>query len=78
MNALHRLGIYTATEGLSLEELGVRSEGHRTFTGVRHPVSGGVDRGHDVAILFHGVPLMEEHHVTGVLTLVRESRTCVN
>ena len=31
-----------------------------------------VDRDHDVAILFHGVPLMASGEVTGVLTLVRD------
>ena len=31
-----------------------------------------IDRDHDVAILFHGVPLIARGEVTGVLTLVRD------
>jgi two-component sensor histidine kinase len=31
-----------------------------------------IDRGHDVAILFHCVPLLEHHLVTGVVTLLRD------
>jgi len=31
-----------------------------------------IDRGHDVAILFHCVPLLEHNLVTGVVTLLRD------
>jgi two-component sensor histidine kinase len=72
VNALHRLGIYTATEGHSLEEVGVRARAIERSLAFGIPSLEEVDRGHDVAILFHGVPLMEERRVTGVLTLVRD------
>jgi two-component sensor histidine kinase len=72
VNALHRLGIYTAAEGHSLEEVGVRARAIERSLAFGIPSLEEVDRGHDVAILFHGVPLMADRRVTGVLTLVRD------
>ncbi|MGA7834785.1 MAG: sensor histidine kinase [Acidimicrobiales bacterium] len=72
VNALHRLGIYISIEGLSLDELGVRARAIERSLEFGIPSLEEIDRGHDVAILFHGVPLLGEHKVTGVLTLVRD------
>jgi two-component sensor histidine kinase len=72
VNALHRLGIYTAAEGRSLDELGVQARAIERSLAFGIPSLEEVDRGHDVAILVHGVPLMADRHVTGVLTLVRD------
>lgn len=72
VNALHRLGIYTSAEGRSLDELGVQARAIERSLAFGIPSLEEVDRGHDVAILFHGVPLMSNRVVTGVLTLVRD------
>jgi two-component sensor histidine kinase len=72
VNALHRLGIYTSIEGRSLDELGVKARAIERSLEFGLPSLEEIDRGHDVAILFHGVPLLSDHKVTGVLTLVRD------
>jgi two-component sensor histidine kinase len=72
VNALHRLGIYTAAEGRTLQELGVNARVIERSLEFALPSLEEIDKGHDVAILFHGVPLVEDHGVTGVLTLVRD------
>jgi len=72
VNALHRLGIYTSAEGRTLDELGVQARAIERSLEFGIPSLEEIDRGHDVAILFHGVPLIEGPKVTGVLTLVRD------
>ena len=72
VNALHRLGIYTSVEGKSLTELGVRARAIERSLEFGIPSLEEVDRDHDVSILFHGVPLVAERKVSGVLTLVRD------
>jgi two-component sensor histidine kinase len=72
VNALHRLGIYTAVEGRSFADVGLRARAIERSLEFGIPSLEEVDRDHDVAILFHGVPLMAGSEVTGVLTLVRD------
>jgi two-component sensor histidine kinase len=72
VNALHRLGIYTAVEGRSFSDVGLRARAIERSLEFGIPSLEEVDRDHDVAILFHGVPLMSSGEVTGVLTLVRD------
>jgi two-component sensor histidine kinase len=72
VNALHRLGIYTAVEGRSFADVGLKARAIERSLEFGIPSLEEVDRGHDVAILFHGVPLMAVGQVTGVLTLVRD------
>ncbi|MHB2027346.1 MAG: sensor histidine kinase [Acidimicrobiales bacterium] len=72
VNALHRLGIYTSSEGRTFEELGVKTRVIDRSLEFAIPALEEVDRGHDVAILFHAVPLLDGHEVTGVLTLMRD------
>ncbi|HWD95713.1 MAG TPA: sensor histidine kinase [Acidimicrobiales bacterium] len=72
VNALHRLGIYSSVEGRSLQELDVRARAIERSLEFGIPSLEEVDRGHDVAILIHGVPLLADRKVTGVLTLVRD------
>ncbi|MDE3009071.1 MAG: histidine kinase N-terminal domain-containing protein [Acidobacteriota bacterium] len=71
-NALHRLGIYASPEGRTLRELGLRARFVERALEFALPTLEEVDRGHDVAILFHCVPLIERHRVTGVLARVRD------
>jgi two-component sensor histidine kinase len=72
VNALHRLGIYTSAEGRTLEDLGVKARVIERSLEFAIPSLEEVDVGHDVAILIHGVPLIEDGRATGVLTLVRD------
>src|ERR1019366_5238110 len=72
VNALHRLGTYTSAEGKTLAELGVKARVIERSLEFGIPTLEEVDKGHDVAIQFHGVPLKDGEKVTGVLTLVRD------
>jgi len=60
VNALHRLGSYTSAEGRTLDELGVHARVIERSLEFAIPALEEIDRGHDVAILFHGVPLIED------------------
>ena len=71
-NALHRLGIYSAVEGYTLAELGHRVRAIERALAFALPTMEEVDRGHDVAILFHCVPLVARDRVTGVVVLLRD------
>jgi two-component sensor histidine kinase len=71
-NALHRLGIYSPTEGHSLDELGLRVRVVDRSLEFGIPAMDEIDRGLDVAIVFHCVPLLEHGEVTGLITLVRD------
>jgi two-component sensor histidine kinase len=71
-NALHRLGVYASSEGRTLAELGLRVRVVERCLEYGMPALEEIDRGHDVAILFHCVPLLEHGLVTGVVVLVRD------
>ena len=71
-NALHRLGVYASAEGRTLAELGLRVRVVERCLEYGIPAVEEVDRGHDVAILVHCVPLLEHGKVTGVVMLVRD------
>jgi len=72
VNALHRLSIYSLIEGKTFDELGVDVRGIKRALEFGIPALEEVDRGHDVAIQFHGVPLLDHQSVTGVLAIVRD------
>ncbi len=71
-NALHRLGVYAATEGKTLAESGLRVRVVERSLEYGIPAMEEVDRSSDVAILFHCVPLFERGVVTGVVLLLRD------
>ncbi len=71
-NALHRMGIYAPAEGQTLAELGLGVRVVQRSLEYAIPAMEEIDRGHDVAILFHCVPLIEHNLVTGVVTLLRD------
>jgi two-component sensor histidine kinase len=71
-NALHRMGIYAPADGQTLAELGLRVRSVERALEYAIPAMEEIDRGHDVAILFHCVPLLEHNLVTGVVTLLRD------
>jgi two-component sensor histidine kinase len=71
-NAMHRLGLYTAMEGRALRDLGLRVRVVERALEFGIPAIEEVDRGSDVAILFHCVPLLRERQVSGVIVLMRD------
>jgi two-component sensor histidine kinase len=71
-NALHRLGVYAATEGKTLNESGLRVRVVERSLEYGIPAMEEVDRSSDVAILFHCVPLFDLGVVTGVVLLLRD------
>ncbi|MDE3064135.1 MAG: histidine kinase N-terminal domain-containing protein [Acidobacteriota bacterium] len=71
-NALHRLGVSTPTEARTLPELGLRVRVVERSLEYALPAMEEIDVGHDVAILFHCVPLLARSEVTGVVVLVRD------
>jgi two-component sensor histidine kinase len=71
-NAMHRLGLYASTEGRSLRDLGLRVRVVERALEFGIPAIEEVDRGTDVAILFHCVPLLSHSKVTGVIVLLRD------
>ncbi len=72
VNAMHRLGIYASNEGRTLPELGLRVRVVERSLQYEIPAMEEIDRGHDVAILFQSVPLLEYQRVTGALILLRD------
>ena len=71
-NAMHRLGLYSATEGRSLRDMGLRVRVVERALEFGIPAFEEIDRGADVAILFHCVPLVRGGEATGVLVLLRD------
>jgi two-component sensor histidine kinase len=72
MGALHRLGVYGSPEGQTMAELGLRVRVIERALEYALPAMDELDRGPDVAILVHCVPLLAEGEVTGALVLVRD------
>lgn len=71
-NALHRLGVYTSTEGKTFAAAGLRLRVVDRCLEYGIPAMEEVDRSSDVAILFHCVPLFDVGVVTGVVVLLRD------
>jgi two-component system, sensor histidine kinase PdtaS len=71
-NAMHRLGLYTAMEGRALRDLGLRVRVVERALEFGIPAIEEIDRGSDVAILFHCVPLLRGGNVNGVIVLMRD------
>jgi two-component system, sensor histidine kinase PdtaS len=69
---LHRLGVYTSAVGRSLKSLGLRVRALERSLEFGLPEVEEIDRGSDIAILFHCVPLLADGQATGVLVLVRD------
>ena len=71
-NALHRLGVYASVEGRTLRELGLKARALERSLEHAIPALEEIDRGHDIAIVLHSIPLLDHGTVTGVMTLVRD------
>ncbi len=72
VNALHRVGVALSVEGRTLPELGLRLRALERARAFAMPTLEEVDRGSDVAIVFHCVPLLEDDRTSAVMVLVRD------
>ena len=71
-SALHRLGVYEASEGRRLDELGIRSRSVDRALHYALPSLEDLEADVDAAVTMNCVPLIELDIVTGVLVLVRD------
>ncbi len=71
-NALHRMGMYSQTEGRRLTDLGIEESAIEWALASALPVVEEVERRPDVTVLLHCIPLMADDLVTGCLVLLRD------
>jgi two-component system, sensor histidine kinase PdtaS len=72
LNALHRMGINSNTDGMTLEELGVDERAVKTAFATASPVTVEIEGTQDVIVLLRCVPLIDATTVTGALVLLRD------
>jgi len=71
-NALHRMGMYSQTEGRRLTDLGIEESAIEWALASALPVVEEVERRPDVTVLLHCIPLLADDVVTGCLVLMRD------
>ncbi len=71
-NALHRMGMYSQTEGRRLTDLGIEESAIEWALASALPVVEEVERRPDVTVLLHCIPLLADDQVTGCLVLMRD------
>jgi two-component sensor histidine kinase len=71
-NALHRMGMYSQTEGRRLTDLGIEESAIEWALASALPVVEEVERRPDVTVLLHCIPLLAQDDVTGCLVLLRD------
>jgi two-component sensor histidine kinase len=71
-NALHRMGMYSQTEGRRLTDLGIEESAIEWALASALPVVEEVERRPDVTVLLHCIPLLAHDEVTGCLVLLRD------
>jgi two-component sensor histidine kinase len=71
-NALHRMGMYSQTEGRRLTDLGIEESAIEWALASALPVVEEVERRPDVTVLLHCIPLLAADDVTGCLVLMRD------
>jgi two-component system, sensor histidine kinase PdtaS len=71
VNAMHRLGVYRAILGASLDELGVRGNPVPAAFAGQIPVSEELELG-DVAVFIRCIPLLDQQRTMGAVVLVRD------
>ncbi|MGO8873912.1 MAG: sensor histidine kinase [Acidimicrobiales bacterium] len=71
-NALHRMGMYSQTEGRRLTDLGIEESAIEWALASALPVVEEVERRPDVTVLLHCIPLLAHGQVTGCLVLLRD------
>jgi two-component system, sensor histidine kinase PdtaS len=72
VSAMHRLGVHASAEGHVLSEIGVDDHFVRHAFATRSPVFAELERGPDVTVVLHCIPLLERGRVSGGLLLVRD------
>jgi two-component sensor histidine kinase len=72
VNALHRMGVDSNLQGLSLEEAGVDDSAVRAALASGSPVTEEVERRNGVIVLLRCIPLLERGEVTGGVVLLRD------
>lgn len=72
INALHRMGINTNSEGMRLEELGIEQRAVATSFATGLPVTEEVERRPDVIVQLRCLPLLDGEKVTGAIVLMRD------
>jgi two-component sensor histidine kinase len=72
LNALHRMGINSNTDGMTLEELGIEDRAVKTAFASASPVTVEIEGTNDVIVLLRCVPLIDGTSVTGALVLLRD------
>jgi two-component sensor histidine kinase len=71
VNALHRMGVYTNTDGMRLDELGIETYAVEQAFNTRTPVTEEIERP-DGIIAMRCLPLLERGKVTGGVLLLRD------
>ena len=72
LNALHRMGINSNTDGMTLDELGIEGRAVKTAFASASPVTVEIEGANDVIVLLRCVPLIDGTTVTGALVLLRD------
>jgi two-component sensor histidine kinase len=72
LNALHRMGINSNTDGMTLNELGVEAHAVKTAFATASPVTVEIEGANDVIVLLRCVPLIDNTTVTGALVVLRD------
>jgi two-component sensor histidine kinase len=72
LNALHRMGINSNTDGMTLQELGVDEHAVKTAFATASPVTVESEGLNDVIVLLRCVPLIDGTTVNGALVLLRD------
>ena len=71
VTALHRMGMYSNTEGMRLEELGLHAKSIERAFSPHRPVTEEIEAP-DVIVAVRCLPLLIKHQVTGAVLLVRD------
>ena len=72
VSGLHRVGVHANTEGMRLSEVGLQATAVRRALARGLPSSEEVERGPEVTVLLHAIPLLEHGVATGALVLLRD------
>jgi two-component system, sensor histidine kinase PdtaS len=71
VNALHRMGMYSNTEGMRLDELGIQTHAVERAFNLRIPVSEEIE-GPEASVALRCLPLLDGGKVTGGVLLLRD------
>ncbi|MBW3668065.1 MAG: PAS domain-containing sensor histidine kinase [Actinobacteria bacterium] len=72
VNAMHRMGVYSNTVGMRLDELGVEETAVQRAFFDAVPITEEIERRPDVIVSLSCIPLLDEGEVSGALVLLRD------